>query len=358
MFEYLKFSIGSMKSGYKSIVLRLENRTIEYEILHAGLLDVPKGKYQAHPADNWFEDWEALNVSSWDVVYSSPDSHAGEAWRLTVQENGATYKSGGDSCYPRQGLQFLEWLDVVMPEMEFISPKRLEQVIFRYQNVHDDRIDHERLEINRAEQKVLLEKWRDVKNEEPLPRHLVRSSHSYDFSNAREYLYGLLALCQQDLDPAEFEEPGIFTSGSDTSNPLTRIFVKMHDGSTLNGYVGAGYVPRWPEFLGGVHQYFADLGSTLVEEAQKTLYQQALQGSGGKYIYCKVRFENSYRLYSYRTEDDTLQVGDMVDVPVGKENTVICGRIEKKEYFDEAHVPYPVNKTKLIIGKHEGKDEY
>jgi len=45
MFEYLKFSIGSMLSGYKSIVIWCENGMVEYEILRAGLLDIPKGKF-------------------------------------------------------------------------------------------------------------------------------------------------------------------------------------------------------------------------------------------------------------------------------------------------------------------------
>ena len=71
-----------------------------------------------------------------------------------------------------------------------------------------------------------------------------------------------------------------------------------------------------------------------------------------------VRLPNSYRLYSYRTEDESLQVGDMVDVPVGQDNDVICGKIEEIGYYNEGNAPYPVHKTKLSIGKHEkNKDD-
>ena len=106
---------------------------VEYEILRAGLLDIPKGKFHAHPAANWFEAWEALDASLWDAFYASPDAPSGEAWRLMVRENGVSYKSEGVSSYPKQGQQFFESLDCLMPEMEFISPHRLEQMIFRYQ---------------------------------------------------------------------------------------------------------------------------------------------------------------------------------------------------------------------------------
>lgn len=52
-----------------------------------------------------------------------------------------------------------------------------------------------------------------------------------------------------------------------------------------------------------------------------------------------------------------MQIGDMLDVPVGQDNNVICRQIENISYFNEMDVPYPVHKTKLIIGKHEEDEE-
>ncbi len=241
-----------------------------------------------------------------------------------------------------------------MPEMEFISPRRLEQVIFRFQNTHDGRTDHERIEISRVEQKLLLEKWWDSQKEEDDPCYGVRSSHCYDYSNAREHMNGLMNLCHKVFVPEGLEMPASYREDIKTSNPLTRIYGKLHDGTTYNGYVGPEYLLGWPEFLVSVQEYMGDLTSTLISEALKTLNQKESR----KYIYCKVRFKNSYRPYSYRTEDSTLKVGDWVEVPVGPDNKVICERIEKIEYFDEKHVPYPLNKTKLIIGKCDEAEEY
>ena len=353
MLEYLKFSIGSMQSGYKSIALQCEDGRAEYEILRAGLLDVAKGKNQAKMSDDCLTKWNSLRISSWDSVYPASDAPTGEAWSLVVCEGGETYRSEGDSSYPREWQQFLEWLDALMPEMEFISPKRVEEVILRCRVIGPAGFHHERLEINRLEQTAHFEKWGEPKSEEATSAYTLKSSHRYDFSNARDYFDELMNLCQQFFDPLTFEENGAFAR----ENALVQVWLKLHDGSTLTGHVDSS-VPGWTGFLKGARRYFTDLASNIFCSRQiQTNPMAEEKNKEQKYLYCKVRFKNSYRLYSYRTEDDSLRVGDWVDVPVGQENNVICGRIEKIEHFDAAHVPYPINKTKIIIGKHEGDEE-
>ncbi len=354
MLEYLKFSIGSMEIGFKTIVLRHENEGFDYEIIQSGLLDVVKGKYRAKMPDNCLAKWAALGVSSWNEIYVAPDVSTGEAWRLTVQEDGVTYKVSGSRNYPPQWQQFLDWLDALVPEMEFVSPKRLEDIIFRYMDVGSLGTCYERLEISRWEQMVHFEKWGEPKSEEASLQYSVKSSHHYDFTNARKQMDGLMNLCQQFLTPPKFEESGALTRGVGTDIPNIHIWLKLHDGSTLNGCVGYSRVPGWEEFMDEIQRYMSDLTADIFNCNEYRIdLRDTCRRKRNEYIYCKVRFDSSYRLYSYRTEDATLQVGDKVDVPVGKENNVICGRIEKIEYFDEEHVPYPVNKTKLIIGKHE-----
>ena len=353
MLEYLKFSIGSMDSGYKTVALWNENGAIEYEILRSGLLDVARGKQQAKMSDDCLDRYEALGIASWDAVYDAPEVHPGDDWRLTVQENGATYKISGSGAYPAQWQSFMEWLDALMPEMEFISPKRVETVILRCRDAGLFGIHHERLEINRFEQTARFEKWGEPKCEEAASAYSVQSSHHYDFSAAGESLDALMNQCQQFFDPLAFEEEGVFAR----KYARFQVWLKLHDGSTMNGHADA-FVPGWLEFLGAIHQYFCDLTANIFQGEQRPIPQRGtVPNAAAEYIYCKVRFKNSYRQYSYRTEDETLQVGDWVDVPVGQENKVICGRIEKIERFDEAHAPYPVNKTKLIIGKHKGAAE-
>lgn len=71
------------------------------------------------------------------------------------------------------------------------------------------------------------------------------------------------------------------------------------------------------------------------------------------YIYCGVVFQKPGKVYCYRTEDDTIQVGDKVIVAVGREmeekevEVVYVGR------YLRACAPYPVDKSKCILRKCE-----
>ncbi|MBR5468347.1 MAG: hypothetical protein IKU80_03840 [Firmicutes bacterium] len=86
---------------------------------------------------------------------------------------------------------------------------------------------------------------------------------------------------------------------------------------------------------------------TVVEEE----YTNEVIGEG-EYIYCSVSFgHGGSKTYYYRTEDETLKCGDEVIVFVGNEGLKNVGRIVKIERFSAENVPYPVNKTKIILGK-------
>lgn len=77
----------------------------------------------------------------------------------------------------------------------------------------------------------------------------------------------------------------------------------------------------------------------------------------GQYIYCDVCFEEDGRTYCYRTEDERLAEGDLVRVPVGRDNHLAIGRIERIQIVDGQHVPYPLSKTKLIIGPYQADED-
>ena len=71
------------------------------------------------------------------------------------------------------------------------------------------------------------------------------------------------------------------------------------------------------------------------------------------YIYCGVVFSKPGKVYCYRTEDETIQIGDKVIVAVGRE-------MEEKEVevvhvgrYLRACAPYPVDKSKCILRKCE-----
>lgn len=70
-----------------------------------------------------------------------------------------------------------------------------------------------------------------------------------------------------------------------------------------------------------------------------------------EYIYCSVTFDEGYKSYYYLTDDDSIEVGDFVIVPAGKDNHEAVVEIVNIQYFSEENVPLPVERTKRIIRK-------
>lgn len=110
----------------------------------------------------------------------------------------------------------------------------------------------------------------------------------------------------------------------------------------------------WQQALDRIKLLMPDLSMNLLssEACSVAATRNCPPGAHEKYIYCKVRFGNSYKLYSYRTEDASLEVGDVVKVPVGKDGDIGYATIEQIGYFTAEDAPYPVDKTKLILGLH------
>lgn len=74
------------------------------------------------------------------------------------------------------------------------------------------------------------------------------------------------------------------------------------------------------------------------------------------YIYCSVVFDEGQKSYYYLTEDDSIEVGDFVLVPVGKDNHEAVVEVVNIEYFSEENIPLPIEKTKKIIRKCKAED--
>jgi hypothetical protein len=69
------------------------------------------------------------------------------------------------------------------------------------------------------------------------------------------------------------------------------------------------------------------------------------------YIYCSVTFDEGYNIYYYLTDDESIEVGDLVLVPAGIHNREVVVEVVDIEYFSEENVPLPLEKTKRIIRK-------
>ena len=73
-------------------------------------------------------------------------------------------------------------------------------------------------------------------------------------------------------------------------------------------------------------------------------------------IYCKVAFTPGGKTYYYRTEDDSLEEGDEVVVPAGKDDHLSIAEITEVNYFPPDSVPFPIEKTKMILRRCTAED--
>lgn len=71
-----------------------------------------------------------------------------------------------------------------------------------------------------------------------------------------------------------------------------------------------------------------------------------------EYIYCSVEFDNGYKSYYYISDDDSIEIGDYVVVPTGRDNRYAFVEVVNIEYFTKENAPLPVDETKHIIAKY------
>ena len=72
------------------------------------------------------------------------------------------------------------------------------------------------------------------------------------------------------------------------------------------------------------------------------------------YTFCGVMFESTPTIYHYRLEDDSISIGDLVIVPVGRDGKESIAEVVTIQKHRRATAPYPVDRAKFIKRKYEG----
>ena len=109
---------------------------------------------------------------------------------------------------------------------------------------------------------------------------------------------------------------------------------------------------------------FSDFAETVIDfihfygfgEILDPLVYSKAKRRKSEYIFCSVTFDMGYKSYYYLTEDDSIEIGDFVLVPAGKDNHQAVVEVMNIEYFDEEDVPMPIEKIKQIIRKCTDED--
>ncbi len=129
---------------------------------------------------------------------------------------------------------------------------------------------------------------------------------------------------------------------------VTVDFLRSSSRVISGSYDKQGLPIDWPEFIESLYNFmsFYGFGEMFDESHYGRTYRRK-----GDYIFLSVRFGDYGKTYYYLTEDDSIEIGDQVVVPVGSDGTERIVEVVKKQYFSVNDVPMPIEKVKSIIGK-------
>lgn len=149
----------------------------------------------------------------------------------------------------------------------------------------------------------------------------------------------------------EFEEKesdAIIPVDDEATYTATVDFLRGPSRIVAGRYDKQGLPIDWPEFIEDLYDFmsFYGFGEMFDEKQYGRTYRKT-----NDYIFLSVRFGEYGKTYYYLTEDDTIQVGDQVVVPVGSEGKERIVEVAKKEYYSSDRVPMPIEKVKNIVGK-------
>lgn len=102
--------------------------------------------------------------------------------------------------------------------------------------------------------------------------------------------------------------------------------------------------PDYQEFIQLV-EYLKDYGHSEMLSYQKA---NRMPRRKSDLMFCRVSFHPGERTYSYLCEIPTIQSGTWVLVPVGKENRLAVGYVERIEYRQPDNAPFPLDRIKKI----------
>ena len=323
MVKQLKFTVGNMRCGYKTVEIFVGNGKVAYKILRNEFKPVDKNQVIADIDESLFDKLDALNIPAWEKIYGDDNSN-GVHWTLTFRDDDEKiYRSRGTNAFPDAWDDFLDLLDALVPEIQFIDGNRIDGLELTL--THGNTC--ERLTLTRSDETLTLDK--------------NSSTHSYrlDAADTKKFL----TVCQKFFDALEVTEDNV----CDTT---LAVKFKRHDESATE--FTAAYsefaMPGVVKFAEEIHAFADDLTAEIFAP------ENIRRIDAERIVLCKVQFKGNYKSYTYRTVDETLAVGDVVDVPVGRNNDIVQARIVDISYFDADDTPFSLDKIKTVAGKHAG----
>lgn len=129
---------------------------------------------------------------------------------------------------------------------------------------------------------------------------------------------------------------------------ITIDFAHLPSKTITGSFDRRGLPTEWASFANDLREFLLFYGEG---ELLDHRFYEAQKLCPGDIIYLSVSFGDTYKTYYYKTEDNSIDVGDLVVVPVGTDGKERIVKVVKKEYFQAASLPMPFEKVKAVIEK-------
>ena len=129
---------------------------------------------------------------------------------------------------------------------------------------------------------------------------------------------------------------------------ITIDFAHLPSKTITGSFDRRGLPTEWASFANDLREFLLFYGEG---ELLDHRFYEAQKLCPGDIIYLSVSFGDTYKTYYYKTEDNSIDVGDLVVVPVGIDGKERIVKVVKKEYFQAASLPMPLEKVKAVIEK-------
>lgn len=333
----LRLTLGSPKAGYTVLSATLiRGRPVERKIIMDVHGRTPDKEKEIPTADELLGTWASLGISDWAPFTRGKEKDFD--WKLEIEDSGKITRRGSGAV-PRGWSAFISWIEKIFPEICLIPADRVEELTirFHYKGIGVDR--NEVILISREENSIAY----SAESRDGKELHMFQEPGK----KYARYLEGWSPFEQEDFHLFKEADPSTMTAD------LT-FEIHRHDGKmrTLHCPWGTCFCDYFPHLLCALRTDLPGIHSYFLEDRH---YHKKLPA--GQYIYLTVHFGNSIGRYNYITSDDSIVKGDMVRVPVGNDGSTAIACVDEVGYYTIDNAPYPVQKTKSIIGRGNYGDE-
>ena len=326
------FKTFSMAGEYTEFFMIDEN-LVKVLTTGVGLMPLPA----EYTPDIFRNKIKNFKIDKWKERYELPPHRIvedGEQWEVELEfEDGKVIKSSGNNAYPKNWKEVERIVNRFYTDWIFdIENKRIDK--FNFTLIRDNNKYKENIIINRADREFILEII-DIKQQA-----------TAKFSVKDVELIGEL------LDEIEHVEAPIETDEKIDKKDAYYLLELDCEGEKFiykGNYIKSELPRNWKSIAGSIEEFIKQ------QDKLKAFKLMSIEDclERDEVIYLSVLFDYGEKSYYYQTTDTTIEIGDYVAVPVGKDNHEEIVFVDNVEIFNKNEVPLPLDKTKSIIRKVE-----